>query len=240
MAITVVIPAYNEEQYISNCLDSLANQITDLPFEVIVVNNNSTDRSQEIINNYKNKLNLRIILETKKGRGAARWRGFKEAKGDIILSTDADSVVPLNWIQALTNSLKNSSGVAVSGPCYFDDMPNITKKLMNILQPLFMVGYRIIFGHYFLSGFNFAIQKTAYIQSGGFNPNLNAIEDGDLSFRVNKIGKIKFVPKIKVIASGRRFKSNLIGGLISYIATFINYYLFHINLNKSVYMNDVR
>ena len=66
--VTIVIPAFNEEKYLASCLDSLVNQKTNLKYEVIVVDNNSTDRTAKIASSFKNRMNIRVIFEKKQGR----------------------------------------------------------------------------------------------------------------------------------------------------------------------------
>lgn len=235
--VSVIIPTYNEEQSISDCLQSLVNQKTSLEFEVIVVNNNSTDNTINVVNKYKDKLNLRIVNQLVKGRGAARQKGFEIAREDILLSTDADALVPPLWIEKLSNSLKENNVVAVTGICKITDCGLVTNAIFNFLQPMFMRIYRLVFGHYFLSGFSFAIYKETYIKSGGFNKKLNAQEDVDLSFRVSRLGKIKFIPNLAVVSSGRRFNKGLFKGLIPYVKTFISYFFFK---DKEVILQDIR
>lgn len=237
MKISIVIPAHNEEKLISRCLDSLVNQQTTQDFEVIVVDNNSTDKTKEITEKYKHKLNLRILFENQKGRGRARWRGFKAAQGDVILSTDADAIVPPNWIEGITCCFKEKNIIAVTGSCRINDCSWFVNISFNFFQPTAMILYRVFFGHFWLSGFNFAIRKSAYVKSGGFNPELNTLEDIELSFKVKKIGRIKFVSNLPVIMSGRRFKNGMIMGIISYIITFIQYFLFD---RREIDLEDIR
>ncbi len=234
--ISIVIPAYNEEKNIALCLESLYKQETDKKFEVIVVNNNSNDCTEQEAAKFANKLNLRVIKQTKKGRGAARMAGFSEAKGEIILSTDADTIHPTNWIEVLVNSFDGNT-VAVTGPCKINDCGFLSNTIFNIFQPTLMRVYRVIFGHYFLSGFNFAIKKEAYHQVHGFDENLNVMEDIDLSFQVSQVGKIKYVGKNTVIFSGRRFKRGVVKGLLEYLSPFLRYYL---KKNTDVELSDPR
>lgn len=235
--VSVVIPAYNEESVIASCLDALFKQNTKEEFEVILVNNNSIDKTVEIAKRFESKLNLRIISEKEKGRGAARNKGFKEACGEIILSTDADTKVPPEWIDYLLAELKKNNAIAVTGTCKIVDCGLFTNTLFNIFQPFSMRIYRLIFHHYWLSGFNFGIYKEAYEESGGFNRKLNAQEDIDLSFRICRIGKIQFISNLPVIFSGRRFQKGLIRGLIPYVFTFIGYFIYK---NENVILPDVR
>lgn len=234
---SVVIPAYNEEKTISKCLAALVAQKTSQKFEVIVVDNNSTDKTKKVAQNYKNKLDLHVILEKKKGRGAARYRGFKTAKGEIILSTDADTTVPPNWIEKITQPFADKSIVAVTSPFRINDCSLVINTFFNLFQPSLMFFYRLVSGHFWLSGFNFAIRKSAYEKSGGFNPALDVQEDIDLSFKVAKLGKIIFLNNLPVVCSGRRFKNKPFQESMIYIKTFIDYFLFK---KKDVFLSDIR
>lgn len=234
--ISIVIPAYNEEKSIAKCLEAFVFQTTTEEFEVIVVDNNSTDKTSEVARAYKNKLNLRLILEKKKGRGAARAKGFKESLGTLIFSTDADTIVPLNWIEVFSSMLRRDVD-AVTGTCKIVDCGWLTNRIFNLLQPLFMRIYKLLFGHYWLSGFSFAIYKEVYTRSGGFSENLNVQENIDLSFKVSKIGKIAFVPNLPVTFSGRRFKNGLLRGLIPYVKTFVSVFFYK---KEYVTLPDVR
>ena len=93
--ISVVIPAHNEEKYIEKCLLSLENQsIPRKDYEIIVVNDSSTDKTKSVAKKYADRVidvHARIV-------GKARDVGFKKASGWIIASTDADTIVPRNWL----------------------------------------------------------------------------------------------------------------------------------------------
>jgi len=237
MLISVVIPCYNEEKVIAACLTALVNQITSYSFEVVVINNNSTDQSAEIIKRFQDILNLKIIQQKKKGRGPARKTGFEYAKSDIILSTDADTIVPINWIDTLVNNLILNKNIAVTGSSKIVDCGWFANTIFNFIQPISMKFYRIFMGHYWLSGFSFGIYKNIYKKSGGFDENINGLEDIDLSFKVSKIGIIKYIPDIPVIFSGRRFSKGLFKGMFSYVYLFIVYLLFR---KKQIFLADVR
>jgi len=236
--ISVVIPAYNEEKNIAQCLNAFTRQTTKKKFEIILVNNTSTDETRTIAETYTNKVVLRIISDPVKGRGHARSTGFSHADGNIILSSDADAIVPNNWIEKLSTALsERPKAVAVTGTCFINDCSPATNFLFNHFQPLFMRIYRLIFGHYWLSGFSFGILKDAYVKSGGFDPALNVQEDIDLSFKVTKIGKILFLPNIPVLFSGRRFQYGFFKGLRPYFKTFFQW---RWRSNKNVDLSDPR
>ena len=94
---SVVIPAYNEADYLSETLQSLRDQDFDGPYEVIVVDNHSTDETASVAATF----GVRLLHEAERGVCAARQRGSAAAAGEIIVSTDADTVPPRNWLRSL-------------------------------------------------------------------------------------------------------------------------------------------
>ncbi len=218
--VTVVVPAYNEAQTIAKLLESLTQQTTQRPFEVIVVDNASTDTTAATARTFAGRLHLRVIVEPISGRGAARAAGFTAAEGDIVLSTDADTQVPPQWIERLTNILERSQAIAVTGTCRIEDCSPGINRRFNWLQPHLMRAYRLFFGHYWLTGANFAIKKSAYEQAGGFSPIAADLDDIDLGFRVHQAGRIIMVADIPVVTSGRRFTHGLFRGLLPYTNVF--------------------
>lgn len=211
MKLSVVIPAYNEEKYLPACLKSLKKQ-TFQNFEIIVVNNNSTDKTAEVAK----KFGAKVTYEPKKGVGAARKKGFTEAKGDIIISTDADCTFPPNWLEKINQSFaKHRNTIAIYGISALDDGP--AKKLLS------QFGTRIFFQindwlhKKQFTGCNLAVRKTAYDKTTGFNKNIRICEDADLCKKLMKVGKIKFIPSLLVHTSARRFKNTSLKTLIKYI-----------------------
>lgn len=112
---SVIIPVHNSEKYIGDCLESVLKQ--DFKnFEVIVVDNNSTDKTKEIIFEFAKKhKNLKYIFEPKIGRGVARNTGEKMSQGKIILMTDSDCIVPENWIRNMAEPILAKKTQAVQG-----------------------------------------------------------------------------------------------------------------------------
>ena len=136
MKVSVVIPVYNEEKYIKNCLESLMKQ-EEKPDEIIVVDNVSTDNTTNIIKNYKD---IKIIKKHFQGIGRARNAGFDQAKGDIIARCDADTIVPTNWIKAIKEDFtKDDSIVAISTPVCIYDIPLINKSVFPFYLYIFIL-----------------------------------------------------------------------------------------------------
>ena len=112
LPVSVVIPARNEEREIGRCLDSLARQ-TFRDFEVIVVDNGSMDRTASLARSRR----VRVIEEPRRGFSPARQAGFEAASGSIVASTDADTVVPPDWLARIEQAFKEQpQAVGVFGP----------------------------------------------------------------------------------------------------------------------------
>ncbi len=199
MRISVVIPALNEEKYIERTLKSISEQN---PYEIIVVDNGSTDKTAEIASKY-----AKVIKEPEKGVAKARDTGWRIAKGDIIAFTDADTVVGKNWINEIENSLKGDA-VAVYGPVYLLDGNIFENFLAKYGFTLFLlINHYLISPHF--SGQNFAVKRRALESIDGFNTKLKTAEDVDLSRRLHKKfkNKIIFNKNLKVYTSARRLKA---------------------------------
>lgn len=216
--VSVVIPAYNEEHCIGDCLRSLMHQKTRHRFEVIVVDNNSTDATRQVVQGFHGRLNVRLVTERTRGRGAARRAGCAAAKGDIILSTDADTILPPDWIESLVSELEKKDVVAVTGVSVIDDCDPATNILYNVSLPVLMHAYRLLCGHYWLNGCNFAVRRGTYEQAGGFDANEDALEDHGFCLRVREFGRIGMAASNRVTVSGRRFRNGLLRGAATYPA----------------------
>ena len=215
--ISVVIPAFNEERHIAACLEAFTRQTIAEPFEVIVVDNASTDRTAEVAGYFADRLTLQIIREPKKGRGAARAKGFASARGEIIFSTDADTLVPPDWITSFSGDITGGRFVAIAGIGKVKDSGWWTNVVVSTCHPISLRICRMVIGYFILNGFSFAVRRDAYFASGGFDPDFDGQEDVDLSKRVAKIGKILFRTDIPVTMSGRRFQRGLLRGLFEYL-----------------------
>lgn len=107
--ISVIIPVYNVENYLTTCLDSVLNQSFG-DIEVICINDGSTDNSQKILEDYaKSDDRIKIITQENKGLGASRNRGLKESQGKYIYFIDSDDYIDLNTLEKLHNSIINNS-----------------------------------------------------------------------------------------------------------------------------------
>ncbi|HSW47872.1 MAG TPA: glycosyltransferase [Candidatus Saccharimonadales bacterium] len=205
--ISFIIPARNEENFIGNCLDSIQRQELSDSFEVIVVNNNSTDKTVLIARTKK----ARIEYENKPGLSNVRAKGVESANGQIIIFIDADTVLPPQWAKIATGWLKKSENiVAISCGFKFYDgkfYEKIACTLFQSINPLcsFLLGF---FGKpQVLYGQSFAVRKSSLIKAGGINMDFPFYaEDIAMAERLRKVGKIKYLNSIKVSTSARRYR----------------------------------
>jgi glycosyltransferase involved in cell wall biosynthesis len=224
MKLSFVIPAYNEEEYIGECLEAVIAQKKNLPYdiEVIVVNNNSTDRTEAVARRYPG---VRVVEEKEKGLVPARAAGFKASTGDLIANIDADTRIPRGWIRRVMETFEaDPKLVALSGPFIYYDAPWEVRAVthffyfiswtINTIAPwLFPV----------VQGGNFVLRRTALDAIGGYRSDLNFWgEDADVARRMNKVGKVKFTFKLPTKSSGRRLAKE--GGLTIALRYGINYF----------------
>ncbi len=123
--ISIIIPVYNVEKYLKQCLDSVIN-ITKINTQIIIVNDGSTDNSESIINEYlKTQNNIVYISQLNKGLSIARNIGLQHAIGDYIIFLDSDDYLDTKHINELYNKAKeNNSDILIYGYKYFYDNSN--------------------------------------------------------------------------------------------------------------------
>lgn len=236
MKISFIIPAYNEENYLERCLNSLQAQCNQPGFEVeiIVVNNASTDRTAEIAQQFAN---VRLINEPRRGLARARQAGFSAASGELIANIDADTMLPPGWMQTVKAYFtQNPKLVALSGPhIFYDGTPSIKAwaKAFYIVAYCSYIWHRyIVRVSSMLQGGNFVVKKSALQQIGGFDSAYEFYgEDADIARRLFKVGDVTFTYKLPIFASSRRLKAE---GNFPTAMRYIVGYLWTVHLKKPI------
>lgn len=213
--ISVVIPTYNEEKYLQECLKSLVEQDFDGNFEILVVDS-STDITPEIAK----KFGVRVLKFPKSTPAKARQAGFAAAKGEIIATIDADNQAPKNWLAQIKKEFDNRKTVCVFGA--------ITPLEGRLQDKIFLFFYNLanwaslkVLGYTILTGTNQAIRKQVFAAIGGFEPlelpntHCDIFDQKFLFTRLRKLGKIKFSFALQIKFSMRRFHKN------GYFTTFL-------------------
>lgn len=209
LPISFVVPAYNEEALIASCLRAIVAEITRsrCAAEIIVVDNNSTDRTREVAASIPG---VAIVAEPERGLVPARRAGCRAARGRLIANIDADTMVPPGWLDTVLAEFAGAPGlVALSGPFIHYDVP----KRVRIVVAVF---YRFAFASYLLvrfvfragsmmQGGNFVVLRRALGAADAFNPDFHFFgEDTELARRLSKVGAVKFSFALRAFSSGRR------------------------------------
>lgn len=206
--VSVVIPALNEEKFIEPCLKSLTNQT--LPrkeYEIIVVDGNSKDKTVQISKKYAD----RVLVGDYRPVGAARQAGAEMSKGKIIAFTDADTVVPPDWLERAVGEFnKDPKTALIWGRGIFTGFSKIKiiEYLIGDFCPSLFFGVVNALVVKSAWGFNMIVDREKFKDSGGFNKDYyNLLEDMTLSWQMSKLGRVVYVPDLVVKTSSRRFHS---------------------------------
>lgn len=195
---SIVIPAYNEEKDILKTLSSLAHNKKLYPVELIVVNNNSKDRTQEILD----RCGVRSILATKQGISYARQAGLEAACGKYILSADSDSIYPPEWgIDYIKTLEQNPDITVVYGQYSFIPSEGATRwglQLHELVAENFFKTRTGKLEAVNVMGFNFAYRREQGLQIGGFKHDLDRArtgraEDGWMAYELADLGRIQLI-----------------------------------------------
>lgn len=207
--ISLIVPFYNEANYIGALLTSIQTS-SRIPDEIILCDNGSTDASLTVINKYKKTLPIKVVTEPKKGIIYAVERAWHEATGDIILRTDADCIVPSLWIERVIRHFHDDPKLAgCTGPLQSSDGNWFDKLLISswTLVPALVLAW--IQQYPLLVGCNSAFTKTALSSVNGFSSEKQEIEDQLISKKLaKKNAKIQWFSDLVMYASSRRFNSN--------------------------------
>jgi glycosyltransferase involved in cell wall biosynthesis len=205
LTLTIVIPAFNEQDHIAACLSAIAAQ-TVMPDEVIVVDNNSTDKTAQIAKEFTF---VTLIKEKKQGVLFAKNKGFKIASGEIIGRIDADSLLPPRWVETVKQFMANDSYAALTGPVNYYDMP-LPENNYHLDHWMRASIYNWSPKSPFLFGSNMAIRKSVWNQlKAGLCADTYMHEDLDLAIHLYKSGqKILYTKKLLAGASGRRYNDS--------------------------------
>lgn len=174
--VSVIVPTYNSAKFLEECLESIKNQTYKI-IEVIVVDNNSTDDTQEIAKKYADK-----VFNHGQERSAQRNYGVVQSKGEYVLIVDSDMKLAKNVVEACVDKIQNTSdikAIVIPEESFGEGFWAQCKKL----ERSFYVGVDWMEATRFF-------QKDTYLQAGGYDEDMVSGEDWDLSQRITKLGKI--------------------------------------------------
>ncbi|MBV0903211.1 glycosyltransferase [Haloarcula salina] len=221
MDASVIIPAHNEAETLSRCLAPFESQSA----EVVVVagGDDGTERVAR-----ETSLVDTVVRSDEGGAGAARNRGAEAATNSVLCFTDADTVVPDDWVRLHCRHYANPDVVGVGGPArpLEDDLKH--RVLFKLLSDYW---YRVSWPVGFVQqpGFNCSFRADAFEAAGGFDEDIPFMEDTELSLRMKHRGRIVYDPDSRVATSARREADE---GYLSLFAKYVRGYANHYVLRR--------
>lgn len=207
--ISIIVPVYNRADEIREFLTSFCQQDTNDGFEIVIVDDGSTDELDKVIKEFAEKLDIVTFHQQNQGPGAARNLGMSKAKGELFVFIDSDCTVPSNYISLLKDALKNSEFDALGGPdTQRDDFPPFLKAVNYSMTSFLGTGgtrgsNKKSVAKYYPRSFNMGVKKHVYEKIGGMNA-LRHGQDMDFSNRIYKAGyKIIYLHELKVFHKRR-------------------------------------
>jgi len=224
MRLSIIIPAYNEENYLPACLTDVLAEVARCPdpdaVEVLVVDNASTDATAALA---RGMPGVGVVHEPHKGLTRARQAGLEAASGDIIAYVDADTRMPPGWItRVLRTFARNPKVVCVSGPYIYYDAAAWQRAMVRCYW-LFLASPAYWMTRYMVVGGNFAVRRSALEQIGGFDTSIAFYgEDTNIARRLKSAGRVKFLLRLPMPTSSRRLAAEGISRTaIKYMANFL-------------------
>lgn len=177
---TFVIPAYNEEEWIGRCVRNIRESAEDckISYEIIVVDNQSTDRTRVVAEN----TGADVVEEPERQIARARNRGARAASGRFLIFVDADTMVSPRLIARTAERLR-SGGVVGGGALVRSDQSDATMKFGLRIWNTISRRFRLAAGSFLFA------RRDVFDSVGGFNENLYASEELDLSMRLKRRGR---------------------------------------------------
>lgn len=227
LKLAFVIPAYNEEALIGDCLTSVVAEVerSGADAEIIVVNNASTDRTGEIARSFNG---VKVVDETRKGLVHARAAGLDATTAELVANIDADTIVPAGWIDTvLTEFGKNPDLVALSGPYIYYDLSLYNRALVRMFYygayAIYLLNRHVLKVGSMIQGGNFVFKRSAWLEVGGYDRTIIFHgEDTDVARRLSQVGPVKWTFRLPMQTSGRRLEKE---GVFKTGATYVlNYF----------------
>ncbi len=185
---SIIIPVYNRPKEIDELLTSLTKLDFEEDFEILIIEDGSSKKSEELVNSYKSKLNVKYFYKENSGAGASRNFGMQKASGNYFIVLDSDVIVPKHYLSEVKKALQTNYTDAFGGPDAAHQSFTALQKAMNYSMTSFLTtggirGKKNRVGKFQLRSFNLGLSKKAFKIVKGFS-KMKTGEDIDLTFRL--------------------------------------------------------
>ena len=192
LSFSIIIPVFNRPQEIDELLESLTKQDFSGDFEVLIIEDGSVQKSDIIVEEYKNQLDLKYFCKENTGAGASRNFGMQQASGNYFIILDSDVIVPPQYLSEVKKTLKINFTDAYGGPDAAHKSFTSLQKAINYSMTSFLTtggirGKRSTITKFQPRSFNLGMSKKAFEKTQGFSKMKNG-EDIDLTFRLWQLG----------------------------------------------------
>jgi len=192
LSFSIIIPVFNRPQEIDELLESLTKQDFSDDFEVLIIEDGSAQKSDIIVEEYKNQLDLKYFCKENTGAGASRNFGMQQASGNYFIILDSDVIVPPQYLSEVKKTLKINFTDAYGGPDAAHKSFTLLQKAINYSMTSFLTtggirGKRSTITKFQPRSFNLGMSKKAFEKTQGFSKMKNG-EDIDLTFRLWQLG----------------------------------------------------
>ena len=203
MKASVIVAVYNNEEMIGDCIESLLRQrLSKKEFDGIIVDNNSTDRTREIIQKHK----VKYLFEERMGRARALNKGIRNAKGEIIAVTDSDCIAHKDWLENIVKKFGKKSVVYAGGEILAYKPRTLVEKYSEkagILSARTVLKKNIFYPPFFQTA-NASFRKSLLDEIGLFDEALVSGHDADIGWRIQWKGHgIDFEPSAVIYHRNR-------------------------------------
>lgn len=200
LSYSFIIPVYNRPDEIDELLASLTTQEFSKPYEVVIVEDGSSESSERIIEKYVNQLDISYYFKPNSGPGDSRNYGMKKAKGNYFLILDSDCVLPKSYLSEVDKTLTQNYIDCFGGPDAAHESFSNLQKAINYVMTSFLTtggirGSEKSVDKFQPRSFNMGLSQKAFETTGGFG-KIHPGEDPDLTIRLWKVGfDTMYIPK---------------------------------------------
>lgn len=187
-----IIPVYNRPQEVKELLESFLDLDFKGDFEIVLVEDGSTETSEDIVNQFANRLSISYYFKTNSGPGDSRNYGMRKAVGNYFIILDSDCLLPPHYLNTVDSFLENSFYHCFGGADAAHESFSPLQKAINYSMTSFLTtggirGSKASVNRFEPRSFNMGISKEAFEKTGGYS-KIHPGEDPDLSQRILKAG----------------------------------------------------